>query len=138
MDKVGETANLGVLLLDFLELYGKTFDYSTSCIRIVNGGQYLPKKKALQMMNHGGRAPFLCIEDPLDPRINPARPSYRADQAKCAFENAFKLLLSPTSPTQNGKSFSQHNGTLGRIVQVTTKLLEYRNWVHGTFNHTLT
>lgn len=137
-DRMGEDANLGVLLLDFLKLYGKTFDYSTSCIRIGNGGQYLHKDNALSKMAHGRQKQFLCIEDPLIPRINTACPSHRAHQAKCAFENAFNLLSNAISSTQNGEEFSQHNGTLGRIVQVSPQLIEYRNWVHGTFNHTLT
>lgn len=136
MDKVGESANLGMLLLEFLELYGKEFDYDTSCIRIVNGGQYLPKERALRTMIDGHRPKFLCIEDPLDSRINAARPSYHAPSVKCAFEYAFNLLSNVRWPIQSRNHFSQHNGILRRIVPITKKQIEYRNWVCVAFKHT--
>lgn len=36
-------ANLGVLLIEFLELYGRHFNYLKTALRIRNGGSYVPK-----------------------------------------------------------------------------------------------
>ena len=35
--------NLGVLLLEFFDLYGRTFNYSQSAIRLRDGGAYVPR-----------------------------------------------------------------------------------------------
>lgn len=37
------TANLGVLLIEFFELYGKKFNYMLTAIRVKDGGQYISK-----------------------------------------------------------------------------------------------
>ena len=37
------TANLGVLLIEFLELYGRHFNYLKTALRIRDGGSYVPK-----------------------------------------------------------------------------------------------
>ena len=43
---VGEDdANLGVLLLEFFELYGKSFDYQSLAIRVTGSGSYVPKEE---------------------------------------------------------------------------------------------
>lgn len=36
-------ANLGVLLIEFLELYGRHFNYLKTALRIRDGGSYVPK-----------------------------------------------------------------------------------------------
>ena len=64
--KVNPELELGNLLLDFLKLYGRVFDYSTYGISIRRGGFYFPKR------NRGWYRPkspdYLCLEDPLDNR----------------------------------------------------------------------
>lgn len=37
------TANLGVLLIEFFELYGKKFNYMLTAIRVKDGGLYISK-----------------------------------------------------------------------------------------------
>lgn len=37
--------NLGVLLMEFFELYGRHFHYPMLCIRVKNGGQYITKEQ---------------------------------------------------------------------------------------------
>lgn len=36
-------ANLGVLLIEFFELYGRHFNYLKTGIRVKDGGSYVPK-----------------------------------------------------------------------------------------------
>lgn len=37
--------NLGVLLIEFLELYGRKFNYVKTGIRVKNGGTYISKEE---------------------------------------------------------------------------------------------
>ena len=57
--------NLGVLLIEFFELYGRGFNYFNTAIRIKNGGAYITKDEMCKEMEHGYRPSLLCIEDPL-------------------------------------------------------------------------
>ncbi|VDO78909.1 unnamed protein product [Schistosoma margrebowiei] len=59
--------NLGILLVEFFELYGRHFNYRNTAIRITNGGCYVRKEVVQQNMERGLRPSLLCIEDPLCP-----------------------------------------------------------------------
>jgi len=65
-DATSPNANLGVLLLEFLELYGCNFNYYNTAIRVTHGGEYVPKEQMKDLEN-GARPSLLCIEDPLAP-----------------------------------------------------------------------
>lgn len=136
-ENVCENANLGVLLMEFLELYGRKFNYLKIGISIKNGGRYLPKEELQREMVDGHRPSLLCIEDPLTPGNDIGRSSYGALQVKEAFDYAYSSLYSAISPTQNGTDDCTRNSILGRIVRVTDEVIEYRNWVRATFEHTL-
>ena len=60
------SANLGVLLIEFFELYGRTFNYLRTGIRIKNGGAYIPKDDIVKELDNGHRPALMCIEDPLN------------------------------------------------------------------------
>jgi len=38
-------SNLGVLLIEFFKLYGRTFNYNATAIQIRQGGKYIPKEE---------------------------------------------------------------------------------------------
>ena len=59
--------NLGVLLIEFFELYGKRFNYFNIGIRVRDGGCYVRKEELMQDMDSGYKQSLLCIEDPLNP-----------------------------------------------------------------------
>lgn len=59
--------NLGFLLIEFFELYGRDFNYMKTGIRVKNGGAYLSKEEMLKAMGSGNRPSMLCIEDPIQP-----------------------------------------------------------------------
>lgn len=69
-------ANLGVLLLEFFELYGRKFNYMKTGISVKNGGRYIPKEELQREMVDGHRPSLLCIEDPLTPGNDIGRSSY--------------------------------------------------------------
>lgn len=60
-----KTGNHGDMLIKFLELYGRHFNYLRTGIRICNGGSYFPKNENEGEM--GNRFSLLCIEDPFNP-----------------------------------------------------------------------
>ena len=62
---LSDKPNLGVLLIEFFELYGRNFNYIRTAIRIKNGGAYIPKDEMVKQMEHGYRPSLMCIEDPL-------------------------------------------------------------------------
>lgn len=59
--------NLGILLIEFFELYGHDFNYMKTGIRVKNGGAYMSKEEMLKAMGSGNRTSMLCIEDPIQP-----------------------------------------------------------------------
>ena len=44
-DVLHPDCNLGVLLIEFFELYGRKFNYMMTAIRIKNGGNYISKQE---------------------------------------------------------------------------------------------
>ncbi len=43
-----ENPNLGVLLIEFFELYGRHFNYANTAISIIRGGAYLTKDEVIE------------------------------------------------------------------------------------------
>lgn len=63
-DEITAERNLGTLLMEFLELYGKNFGYDECGISVRGDGSYFSKR---QRGMFDSRKPFmLCIEDPHD------------------------------------------------------------------------
>lgn len=70
--EIDPSENLGVLIVEFFELYGKNFNYNETGISLVFAGSYFNKDK------HGwkdyGKPYLLSIEDPGD-TSEPCSPS---------------------------------------------------------------
>jgi len=43
--------NYGVLLIEFLELYGKKFNYMKTAIRVSDGGSYISKEEVSLLLH---------------------------------------------------------------------------------------
>lgn len=69
IDPTNPSENLGVLLIEFFELYGRNFNYLKTGIRIKNGGAYIAKEEIMKGMTNGYRPSMLYIEDPLLPGV---------------------------------------------------------------------
>lgn len=87
--------NLGVLLIEFFELYGRNFSYDNLIISI-------DLETQLPRYLHKGRHPSLntarntfsiVIQDPADPSNNITRSSYNLRDLKKAFGGAYQLLV---------------------------------------------
>ena len=66
-DVSSPNTNMGVLLIEFFELYGRHFNYLKTGIRIKDGGCYVAKDDVQKSMMDGYRPSMLYIEDPLQP-----------------------------------------------------------------------
>ncbi|XP_025835721.1 non-canonical poly(A) RNA polymerase protein Trf4-1-like [Agrilus planipennis] len=129
-------ANLGVLLIEFFELYGRKFNYMQTGIRIRDGGRYISKEEMQKDMVDGHRPSLLCIEDPLQPSNDIGRSSYGVLQVKRAFDYAYVILSNSVSALNMFRDCSKYS-ILGRIVRVTDEVVRYRKMVEQKFSHML-
>ncbi|XP_013884273.1 non-canonical poly(A) RNA polymerase PAPD7 isoform X2 [Austrofundulus limnaeus] len=121
--------NLGMLLIEFFELYGRQFNYLKTAIRLTNGGAYVSKDEMMKAMTNGNRPSMLCIEDPLVPGNDVGRGSYGAIQVKQAFDYAYIVLSHAVSPLARSYPNKDCESTLGRIIRLTQEVIKYREWI---------
>ena len=132
-----EDANLGVLLIEFFELYGRLFNYKNTGIRVTDGGSYFLKKYHPSYYEESSL--LLFIEDPLDSKKVVTRGAFHFPIIRHAFEHAFLLLCSAVlgNGIPNG-----YQSTLGLIIFLEREWVDRReewekNWGHlvpGTDN----
>lgn len=124
--------NLGVLLIEFFELYGRHFNYLRTGIRVKDNGSYVPKEEIQKDMSEGHQPSMLCIEDPLQPGNDIGRSSYGAMRVRHAFEYAYCTLLRAVQ--HPSRSLVREDGSLlARIVRVTDDVVRYRDWLRQKF-----
>lgn len=121
--------NLGILLIEFFELYGRDFNYMKTGIRVKNGGAYMCKEEMTKAMMSGNRPSMLCIEDPIQPGNDVGRSSYGILQVKQVFDFAYMVLSHGVSPLARAYPNKETNDSaLGRIIRVSPEVLAYRDW----------
>ncbi|XP_066539579.1 terminal nucleotidyltransferase 4A-like isoform X2 [Hoplias malabaricus] len=121
--------NLGILLIEFFELYGRNFNYLKTGIRVKNGGAYMAKEEMMKAMTNGYRPSTLCIEDPNLPGNDVGRSSYGAMQVKQVFDYAYIVLSHAVSPLARSYPNKDMDSTLGRIIRLTQEMIDYREWI---------
>ncbi|XP_056254782.1 terminal nucleotidyltransferase 4A isoform X2 [Seriola aureovittata] len=129
IDARNPNENLGVLLIEFFELYGRHFNYLKTGIRIKNGGAYIAKEEIMKAMTNGYRPSMLCIEDPLLPGNDVGRGSYGAMHVKQVFDYAYTVLSHAVSPLARSYPNKDCESTLGRIIRLTQEVIDYREWI---------
>ncbi|KAJ1911730.1 hypothetical protein IWQ60_010002 [Tieghemiomyces parasiticus] len=102
--------NLGVLLLEFFELYGLTFNYRTTGIRIAHPSGYF--SKATSPIGNTQPPHLLCIQDPQDASNNISRGTYGINRVQAAFAGAFTTL---TKQMTRYRQRLAADGSLGRV-----------------------
>ncbi|XP_066955450.1 terminal nucleotidyltransferase 4B-like isoform X3 [Macrobrachium rosenbergii] len=132
-DVTQPNTNLGVLLIEFFELYGRHFNYLKTGIRIKDGGAYISKDEVQKDMPEGHRPSVLCIEDPLIPGNDIGRSSYGVLQVKQAFEYAYIVLTQAVNPLNTLINDPNSHSILGRILRITDDVIIYRQWIRKTF-----
>ncbi|KAL1437409.1 hypothetical protein MTO96_001467 [Rhipicephalus appendiculatus] len=124
--------NLGTLLLEFFDLYGKHFNYFVTGIRIKDGGAYIRKEEMQRDAGDSYRPSILCIEDPLTPGNDIGRSSYGALTVKKAFEYAY-MVLNQAVHSFHPATSDPKQSILGRIIRVTDEVIQYRQWIQEKF-----
>jgi len=124
--------NLGILLLEFFELYGRNFNYEQNGIRVRDGVGYVPIDQLReQMIVHGNKYGPLCIEDPLNVTNDVGRSTYQWNMVRTCFDHCCrklkKALEEQPDPAMRGGTL------LGQILNVPHELLIYRHWCTTTF-----
>lgn len=128
----GPNPNLGTLLLEFFDLYGKHFNYFLTAIRVKDGGAYLRKDELFRDTGDAFRPSILCIEDPLTPGNDIGRSSYGALTVKKAFEYAY-MVLNQAVHSFHPAIVDTKQSILGRIIRVTDEVIQYRHWIQEKF-----
>ena len=89
--QIKQEDNLGVLIVEFFELYGKRFNYDNVGISINNQGQYFSK------LEYGWQRPgqtyLLSIEDPTDPENDIAKSSFGILKVKSTLGGGHDFLI---------------------------------------------
>ncbi len=116
-------ANLGVLLIEFFELYGRHFNYMKTGIRVLDGGSYFTKGEEVQDL--------LYIQDPVNHKENASRGCFGMWQVKQAFDHAFLKLHSTVISRDN--PVPRKESLLSSIIKVSQEVVEYRSWVDSTW-----
>lgn len=119
--------NLGVLLLDFLELYGCHFNYRQAGISLQGRGSYFSRKERgwLPLNNEL----TLCIEDPQDLKNDVCKSSFAFSLVRDAFEHAFHALADAAVQTA-----AEGESVLGKIVWSSATMERHRSYIQQTTN----
>ncbi|KAF8931598.1 hypothetical protein BGZ47_011757 [Haplosporangium gracile] len=88
-NKLNPEDNLGVLLIEFFELYGLCFNYNQVGISVANGGSYFLKPPN---NNPNSRELLLSSIDPNDPTNDTAKGSYALRMIREVFVGAYGSL----------------------------------------------
>ncbi|TRM59188.1 hypothetical protein BD626DRAFT_409309 [Schizophyllum amplum] len=104
--------NLGVLLLEFLELYGKYHNYEEVGISLRHGGQYFSKRIRGWFNYNKPRA--LSVEDPCDPENDVSSGSYNYFKVRQTMAGAHDILTSAAF-VKTSMLNAQHNRTYASL-----------------------
>ncbi|KAG7877665.1 hypothetical protein KL937_004535 [Ogataea polymorpha] len=120
--------NLGVLLIEFFELYGYNFGYDNTAIAFDEDGEpyYVPKDSNPAFQN---RNPFtLAIQDPHDPANNISRGTFNLRDIKRSFGGAFELLVNKCYE-MNQATYKERLGqsVLGDIIKYKGKQRDFED-----------
>ncbi|XP_024524838.1 non-canonical poly(A) RNA polymerase PAPD5 [Selaginella moellendorffii] len=100
--------NLGVLLLDFFDLFGRSLNIREVGVSCADGGRFF-SKVSKGFVDY--KRPFLlAVEDPQAPENDIGKNSFQIPKIRAAFVLAHRLLATTTANTGN-------TGILGRIIR---------------------
>ncbi|PIL24355.1 hypothetical protein GSI_14108 [Ganoderma sinense ZZ0214-1] len=88
--EIDPSKNLGVLVMEFFELYGSYFNYQEVGISLRNGGSYFNKREKGWFDYREPR--LLSIEDPGDPANDISRGSYNFARVRTTLAGAFGIM----------------------------------------------
>lgn len=130
--------NLGVMLLEMLELYGRHFNYDQVGIAVnpAEPGEYYYDKTDRGWLIDS-RPGSLSIEDPQNRENDISKGSFSFHMVRQAFEHGFNALISTMDEFANlqhsrGRSSMNSYSILGSVVRLSDQLLRHRRYVQST------
>ncbi|KAG6888367.1 hypothetical protein C0992_008669 [Termitomyces sp. T32_za158] len=142
--EIDANSNLGVLVMEFFELYGCYFNYNEVGISLREGGMYF-SKRSRGWLDHYKQG-LLSIEDPADPSNDISRGSFAFQKVRQTFAGAHSILTSSAYLTA-GILSSRRQGTavsfgdepeelsvLSRIMGVTQETINHRKLVQEVYD----
>lgn len=139
-DTMSTLDNLGSLLIEFFELYGRNFAYDDLIIALdaeTDAPKYL--KKAFHSALNTSRNSFaIVIQDPSDPFNNITRSSFNLRDLKKAFNGAFQMLTEKCYDL-SAATYKNRLGALilGDIIKYQGKERDFNDDRHKVVNHAL-
>lgn len=120
--------NLGVLLIDFFELYGKNFGYDDVAISLLGGKPAYFSKLDWKELHPIRNSFSLAIQDPGDKTNNISRGSFNIRDIKKAFAGAFDLLTNRCFELDS-IPFSKRKGQsiLGNVIKYKGKQRDFKD-----------
>ncbi|XP_043651802.1 inactive non-canonical poly(A) RNA polymerase protein Trf4-2 [Drosophila teissieri] len=122
---------LALLLIQFLDYYGRKFDFFKYGISVLGEGGCVEKERLRSTLGENNWQSVLSIEDPVTPTNDIGRSSYGALHVMQGFEAAF-VKLSKLVDSDSSKIVGP---ILANIVEVPQSIVNYRAWVHYNFQH---
>lgn len=121
--------NLGILLIEFFELYGLNFGYDNVAILFdeeTKEPYYIPKRLYPDLMMKNSFA--ILIRDPDDPSNNISRGSFNIRDIKRSFGGAFQLLTNKCYDL-NQASYKERlqDSILGGVIKYKGKLRDFED-----------
>lgn len=124
--------NLGVLLVEFFELFGKCLNYEKVGISVLSNGSYFRKEDRKWMQP---KAHLLSVEDPYDTSNDVTKNSFSISIVKQAFQHAYDILSSlmvELKEDARNKTLFQFSGIpsiLSTIISVPQKVATHRFYI---------
>ncbi|TDH65140.1 hypothetical protein CCR75_007159 [Bremia lactucae] len=112
--------NLGYLLIGFLTLYGRDFNYSELAISVRNGGSYFNKEG--RHWYDDGKPFLIAMENPNEPSLDIGKNSYEMRIVKRSFDYARQVLQNEIY--RHGRFKSLPGSILGTIIQADSNLMQ--------------
>ncbi|KAJ3887328.1 hypothetical protein GG344DRAFT_55872, partial [Lentinula edodes] len=147
--------SLGVLLIEFFELYGSFFNYENVGISVRDGGTYFKKRQRgwyNDTSNYKGKggASSLSIEDPIDISNDISSGSYGFAKVRATFAGAHRILTATAylkagilSARQSGRTTSlraddyyrpEEMSVLAHIIDITQDIINHRRVVQEVYD----
>ncbi len=137
--------NLGVMLLEIFELYGKHFNYDNVGISVqpVETGEFYYDKIERGWVNES-RPGLLSIEDPQNPENDISKGSFSFHMVRQAFDHGFNVLsaamlefekvLLDYHRSSKSSSHPRQYSILASIVRISNDVLRHRHYVQSITN----
>lgn len=126
--------NLGLLLVEFLELYGVCFNSNHVGITLTNGGRYYKRSNFPNPLRYINGV-SLELLDPQDESNNVASGSFNFDGVKTAFRKAYVSLSDATARYfSHDKDTSFPEPLLGQMLHIPSSTLKMREGLKSAFH----